>query len=201
MRKIAFYNNKGGVGKTTSVINVAYFMQKQGKKVTVVDCDSQQNSFDILQGTDINAVKYADFKYEKDTYYLFDLPPALNDDVRGILRECDIVFIPVSLGMFEIKGIKRVTAEINAQKTKFGGIFVTMYSKTDYETSLKFKSMLKNRLMETIIPYSVTVRESQKVGKTVEEYLDMKKVPNVKIARKIAYSYSGLTDEIIKICK
>lgn len=44
MKKIAFYNNKGGVGKTTTVINVAYTLQTQGYKVLIIDCDSQQNS-------------------------------------------------------------------------------------------------------------------------------------------------------------
>ena len=34
MRKIALYNNKGGVAKTTSVINLAYSMQKTGKNLS-----------------------------------------------------------------------------------------------------------------------------------------------------------------------
>ena len=46
--KIAVYNNKGGVGKTTSVINIAFSMQKAGKKVLVVDCDSQANCFSFF---------------------------------------------------------------------------------------------------------------------------------------------------------
>lgn len=43
MRSIAFYNNKGGVGKTTSVINIAYQLASDGKKVLVVDLDGQAN--------------------------------------------------------------------------------------------------------------------------------------------------------------
>lgn len=43
MRSIAFYNNKGGVGKTTSVINIAYQLASD-KKVLVVDLDGQANS-------------------------------------------------------------------------------------------------------------------------------------------------------------
>lgn len=44
MKMIAFFNNKGGVGKTTSVINVAYSLAGKGHKVLVVDCDGQGNS-------------------------------------------------------------------------------------------------------------------------------------------------------------
>ena len=45
MKSIAFYNNKGGVGKTTSVINLAYALsESMNLKVLVIDCDGQQNS-------------------------------------------------------------------------------------------------------------------------------------------------------------
>lgn len=43
MKSIAFYNNKGGVGKTTSVINIAYQFAAD-KKVLVIDMDGQSNS-------------------------------------------------------------------------------------------------------------------------------------------------------------
>lgn len=42
MKVLAFYNNKGGVGKTTGVINIAYQLATD-KKVLVVDLDGQAN--------------------------------------------------------------------------------------------------------------------------------------------------------------
>ncbi len=41
---VAFAHHKGGTGKTTSCLNIAGFLQKDGKKVLVVDCDPQANA-------------------------------------------------------------------------------------------------------------------------------------------------------------
>lgn len=44
MQVISIYNNKGGVGKTTSAINIAYCLSKANYKTVIIDSDSQSNA-------------------------------------------------------------------------------------------------------------------------------------------------------------
>ena len=44
MKTIAIYHNKGGVGKTTTVINLAAAMIRKGLRILIIDLDSQANT-------------------------------------------------------------------------------------------------------------------------------------------------------------
>ena len=43
MKSICFFNNKGGVGKTTLVYHVSHMCAELGKRVLAVDLDPQAN--------------------------------------------------------------------------------------------------------------------------------------------------------------
>lgn len=55
MKVISITNQKGGVGKTTSAINISFYLAKMGYKVLIVDFDPQGNATSGL-GVDKNSL-------------------------------------------------------------------------------------------------------------------------------------------------
>lgn len=49
---LTFYNNKGGVSKTTTLFNVGAYLSKLGKKVLFIDADSQCNLTELFFAND-----------------------------------------------------------------------------------------------------------------------------------------------------
>ena len=70
MKTISIFNQKGGVGKTTSVVNLAVALKKLGEKVLVIDFDPQSNTTTGL-GFDKNNQEKSVYKmfYDEDGNY------------------------------------------------------------------------------------------------------------------------------------
>lgn len=58
VKTLSFFNNKGGVGKTTLSTNVAYNFAKKGHRVLYVDCDPQCNATQLLLSEEQTASIY-----------------------------------------------------------------------------------------------------------------------------------------------
>lgn len=74
MISIAMFNNKGGVGKTTLLCNLAGYLQKECEKnVLIIDADPQCNSTTYL----LDENTFFDVYYEPKRFTISDLIPSL----------------------------------------------------------------------------------------------------------------------------
>src|SRR4051812_44232661 len=95
VRIFSLCNNKGGITKTTTTVNLAYGLAREGRRVLVVDTDAQSNStysllgdlereptlFDVL----INGTKMADAIVPTNQENLFLVPSSINLSAADLL--------------------------------------------------------------------------------------------------------------------
>ena len=75
MKTIAFFNVKGGCGKTTSCINISYILAtKYEKKVLLIDLDPQANSSDFFIDQDYDTSIEDVFVGRKTSKSVFSIP-------------------------------------------------------------------------------------------------------------------------------
>lgn len=105
MAVIAVVNQKGGCGKSTTIVHFAYWLTKKENRVLVVDADAQQSSslwlremnpvvsFEVVKNPDDLLEKIPKLVKQYD-HLLVDGPASLSEVTRSVLFRTDLALVP-----------------------------------------------------------------------------------------------------------
>ncbi len=174
MKTIAVVQQKGGVGKTTLVLNLALYFAHEGVDVAVADADSQGSltaAAELLEGVEVVSVAEAlsDGLAERISLTLIDTSPRNDVSLAQILSKADFILIPTRPGFFDIMAMKDTEALLQqAGATGRAGIVLNM---------VQHRNSLNREMSDMLKRFAIPVLDTQ-------------------IFQRVAYARSSMTNGV-----
>ena len=117
---IVVANSKGGVGKSTVAVHLAAWLNRQGHRVVLADCDTQHSSSEWIReaAPEVKAIRLGNpdeilnelSGLENDTdYVVADGPGSNTETSRALLLKADLAIVPCKASMLEVRALAKAT--------------------------------------------------------------------------------------------
>ncbi len=192
-RIIAVANQKGGVGKTTTAVNLAACLAAANQPTLLVDCDSQATS----ENREYRLQAFLGPLLSNYRFVLLDCPPALDLLTLNGLVSANAVLVPIQCEYLALEGVSelldtlmRIRRTLNPN-LEIEGILLTMYDERttlSRQVATDLRSFFGAQIFQSVIPRNVRLAEAPSFGKPIIFY-DMHS--------KGAEGYTQLAQEVI----
>jgi chromosome partitioning protein len=157
---ISFLNGKGGVGKTTTSINIATCLARQGHKVVMVDTDPQGSIsnwydeskclFDLAEAASEKEVYTVRKQLKEYDYVVIDGAAAISAISSAAVMVSDLVLIPVTPSPLDFAACGAILAVVEARENLQP--VIARFLITKKVASAKMLEVLKESIADTGVP-------------------------------------------------
>ena len=157
---ISFLNGKGGVGKTTTSINIATCLARQGHKVVMVDTDPQESIsnwydeskclFDLAEAASEKEVYTVRKQLKEYDYVVIDGAAAISAISSAAVMVSDLVLIPVTPSPLDFAACGAILAVVEARENLQP--VIARFLITKKVASAKMLEVLKESIADTGVP-------------------------------------------------
>ncbi|MCC5786816.1 MAG: AAA family ATPase [Phycisphaerales bacterium] len=187
-RRIALMNQKGGVGKTTTTVNIAAAIAELGTPVLLVDLDPQAHA-SLHLGVDDSSEATSVYDILLDPTEIFDAPIEVKPNLWLLRSETDLAAAETELSQ-ETDRYARLREALEAVEDRFGFVLL------DCPPSLGLLTLNGlNAAQEVLIPMQAQFLALQGVGKLLEtvQLVSQQLNPDLRVSGIVLCMFDGQT--------